>query len=27
ARMLETMTRQCADAVRRWTPDADGRLV
>ncbi|WP_078284384.1 mycofactocin biosynthesis peptidyl-dipeptidase MftE [Mycobacteroides chelonae] len=27
ARMLATMTRQCADAVRRWTPDADGRLV
>lgn len=27
ARMLETMTRQCAEAVRRWTPDADGRLV
>lgn len=27
ARMLATMTRQCADAVRRWIPDADGRLV
>ncbi|MGV0584611.1 mycofactocin biosynthesis peptidyl-dipeptidase MftE [Mycobacteroides chelonae] len=27
ARMLATMTRQCADAVRRWTPDANGRLV
>ncbi|AKC40197.1 mycofactocin system creatinine amidohydrolase family protein MftE [Mycolicibacterium phlei] len=27
ARMLATMTRQCADAVRRWTPGADGRLV
>ncbi|ALR12940.1 mycofactocin biosynthesis peptidyl-dipeptidase MftE [Mycobacteroides saopaulense] len=27
ARMLTTMTRQCADAVRRWAPDADGRLV
>ncbi|WP_078280413.1 mycofactocin biosynthesis peptidyl-dipeptidase MftE [Mycobacteroides franklinii] len=27
ARMLATMTRRCADAVRRWTPDADGRLV
>ncbi|MBA0045800.1 mycofactocin biosynthesis peptidyl-dipeptidase MftE [Mycobacterium sp. NPDC050853] len=27
ARMLTTMTRGCADAVRRWAPDADGRLV
>ncbi|TDZ43459.1 mycofactocin biosynthesis peptidyl-dipeptidase MftE [Mycobacteroides franklinii] len=27
ARMLATMTRRCADAVHRWTPDADGRLV
>ncbi|BAX99280.1 hypothetical protein MSTE_03982 [Mycobacteroides stephanolepidis] len=27
ARMLATMTRQCADAVRRWTPGTDGRLV
>ncbi|MGH3725427.1 MAG: mycofactocin biosynthesis peptidyl-dipeptidase MftE [Mycobacterium sp.] len=27
ARMLATMTRRCADAVLRWTPDADGRLV
>ncbi|WP_078308504.1 MULTISPECIES: mycofactocin biosynthesis peptidyl-dipeptidase MftE [unclassified Mycobacterium] len=27
ARMLAAMTRRCADAVRRWLPDADGRLV
>lgn len=27
ARMLEAMSRGCAEAVRRWTPDADGRLV
>ncbi|MFD6195984.1 mycofactocin biosynthesis peptidyl-dipeptidase MftE [Mycobacteriaceae bacterium NPDC060252] len=27
ARMLSTMIRRCADAVRRWLPDADGRLV
>ncbi|ORA61207.1 mycofactocin biosynthesis peptidyl-dipeptidase MftE [Mycobacteroides franklinii] len=27
ARMFATMTRRCADAVHRWTPDADGRLV
>lgn len=27
ARMLATMTRRCADAVLRWTPNADGRLV
>ncbi|MUM18246.1 mycofactocin biosynthesis peptidyl-dipeptidase MftE [Mycobacterium sp. CBMA271] len=27
ARLLETMIRRCVDAVRRWTPDADGRLA
>lgn len=27
AGMLSAMIRRCADAVRRWLPDADGRLV